>query len=179
LKNLIALVVLGAALTASASDQPPKPAAGPTPPGGGRIAIKTPFRFQASGNYVFVINGGTANWTAALDVTVKCTPVAPTTTCAYPSMQRHYNAGEFPKGYGQSPASAPSGNSVVITQGGGYDAIFMSEAVGTYKFVATAANNASPEMPVTVTTPPPGSQPPIHVNPGAIQLAPTKPPARP
>jgi hypothetical protein len=76
------------------------------------------------------------------------------------------------------PASAPSGNSVVITQNGGYDAIGMGLAFGTYKITASAANNTSQEMTTTVTTPPAGSPTPVSANPGALQLVPTKAPVR-
>jgi hypothetical protein len=164
---LAAALVLGVALPAAASDQPNKPSSSQTTTGAGLNPnmIQTPFRFIASGNYVFVINGGTADWTGPLDVTITCTPVAPTKSCSNTPVHKHYNKGEFPKGHGQTPASAPSGNSVIITQGGGYDAIFMGEAVGTYQFVAKAANNTSPQMSVNVTTPPPGSPTPVVVSP--------------
>jgi hypothetical protein len=177
-KTILAALILGTALTAAASDQTNKPSTGPATAGAGLNPnmIQTPFRFIASGNYVFVINGGTADWTGPLDVTIACTPVAPTKTCANTPVNKHYAKGEFPKGHGQTPASAPSGNSVIITQGGGYDAIFMGEAVGTYKFVAKAANNTSPEMSVNVTTPPPGTPPTIQVNPAVTRgVAPKTP----
>ncbi len=171
-KNILAAaLILGTALTAAASDQAGKPSSSQRTTGAGLNPnmIQTPFRFLASGNYVFVINGGTADWKGPLDVTIKCAPVPPTTSCganfAGGSIKRHYDKGAFPAGHGQAPASAPSGNSVIITQGGGYDAIHMGLAVGTYKVVASAANNSSPEMPTTVTTPPPGSPTPVVVSP--------------
>ncbi len=174
---LLAAALLAAA-PAPASDQTNRPQTSQTTGAAGLNPnlIQTPFHFVASGNYVFVINGGTADWTAPLDVTITCTPVAPTKSCAKTPVTKHYAKGEFPKGHGQAPASAPSGNSVVITQGGGYDAIFMGEAVGTYQFVAKAANNTSNPMSVTVTTPPPGSPTPVVVSPAVtLGVSPKKP----
>ncbi len=172
---LVTAAVIGLGLSAApaAAEKKNEPATGPatTRTGLNPNLIQTPFRFLASGNYAFVINGGTADWTGPLDVTIKCAPVAPATSCganfASGALHKHYNKGEFPAGHGQTPASAPSGNSVIITQGGGYDAIFMGLQVGSYKIVATAANNTSPEMPTTVTVPPPGSPTPVHLNPAA------------
>ena len=51
----------------------------------------------------------------------------------------------------------------------------MGQAVGTYKFVATAANNTSAEMPANVTTPPPGTPPTIQLNPAATHGVAPKP----
>jgi hypothetical protein len=175
---LAAALILGTALTAAASDQSNKPSSGLPVTGAGLNPnlIQTPFHFLGSGNYVFVINGGTSDWTGPLDVTITCAPVAPTKSCSNTPVKKHYNKGEFPKGHGQAPVSAPSGNSVIIANGGGYDAVFMGEAVGTYKFVATAANNTSPEMSVNVTTPPPGTPPTIQLNPAATRgIAPKAP----
>lgn len=175
---LAAALILGTALNAAASDQSNKPSASQAKPG---VAlnpnmIQTPFWFEASGNYVFIVNGGKSDWTGALDLTVTCAPVAPTKSCSNTPVHKHYNAGEFPKGHGQVPVSAPSGNSVIITNGGGYDAVHMGQAVGTYTFVAKAANNTSADMKATVTTPPPGSPTPVAVSPAAtLGVAPKKP----
>ena len=166
---LASALILGTALTAAASDQSNKPSTGPATPGGGLNPnlVQTPFHFLGSGNYVFVINGGTSDWTGPLDVTITCAPVAPTKSCANTPVKKHYNKGEFPKGHGQAPVSGSSGNSVILPKDCGYDAVFMGEAVGTYTFVAKAANNTSAEMSVNVTTPPPGSPTPVIVKPAA------------
>jgi hypothetical protein len=171
-----AALCIGLAALPAAAEKKNQPSAAETNVDSGQLnpnMIQTPFRFLASGNYVFVINGGTADWTGPLDVTIKCVPVAPATSCganfAGGALHKHYNKGEFPKGHGQTPVSAPNGNSVIISQGGGYDAVFMGLQIGSYKITASAANNTSPEMPTTVTVPPPGSPAPIHLNPAATQ----------
>jgi hypothetical protein len=172
---LAAALILGTALTAAASDQSNKPSTGPATTGAGLNPnlIQTPFQFLIEADYVFVINGGTKDWTGPLDVTVKCVPVSPTTTCGsnFPggTYHKHYDKGTFPAGHGQVPASAPSGNSVIITQGGGYDAFKVGLPVGTYRITAMAANNTSPETSMTINAPPPGTAPTIQLNPAATR----------
>ncbi len=168
-----AVLFIGLSATPAAAEKKSGPPAGPATTGVGLNPnlIQTPFRVWPDQNYIFVVNGGTKDWTAALDVTAKCTPVAPSTSCGsnFPGgiFRKHYNAGTFPKGFGQSPVSAPNGNSVIIPNGAGYDAVFMGLPVGTYRITATAANNSSPDTAITITTPPPGAPAPVHVNPAA------------
>jgi hypothetical protein len=155
----------------AAAEKKNEPSTSPATTGVGlnQNLVQTPFRFMVSGNIVFVINGGTADWTGPLEVTIKCAPVAPAVSCganfASGALHRHYNKGEFPKGHGQTPASAPSGNAVIVTPG--VDTIGMGLPVGSYKIVASAANNTSAEMPTTFTEPPPGVRTPVHLNPAA------------
>ena len=80
---LAAALVLGSALTASASDQTNKPSSSQNTgvAQNPQTMIQTPFKVWPDGNWIFVDNYGTADWTAALDVWAFCTPVAPTTTC--------------------------------------------------------------------------------------------------
>jgi hypothetical protein len=175
-----AALCFGIAFAAAASDQANKASSQTTTGAGQNPQIQTPFKLMPSGNYVFVINGGTADWTGPLDVNVKCTPVAPTTSCGsnFPggTLHKHYNKGEFPKGHGQTPVSAPSGNSVIIAQGGGYDAVFMGLPVGKYKITATAGTNSCPETNIQITVPPPGSPTPVAVSPAVtFGVAPKNP----
>ena len=51
----------------------------------------------------------------------------------------------------------------------------MGLPAGSYKITAKAANNSSPETPITIAAQGTGNT--VQVNPGAIQLAPTKTPA--
>ncbi len=170
---------LGAALTAAASDQPAKPPVSQTTGASqaGQLGIKTPFKVWPSDNWIFVVNEGTADWTGPLDVWATCTPVAPTTTCG-PNFvggkfhAAHYDKGSFPKGYGQAPIKGSA--NAQITSGYGWVAVLMGLPAGSYKITATAANNSSPETPITIQ--PPQGMGTLHVQPGAIQLAPTKTP---
>ncbi len=178
-KTALVLAALVAGLTAAASDQPTRANQATGKPPLNPNLIQTPFRVWPDGNYIFVVNGGATDWTGPVTVTAKCEPLAPTTTCGpnFPggTFTKQYAKGQFPKGHGQTPASAPSGNTVIITPGAGYDAIFMGLPVGVYRIAATAGTNSSPATIIKITVPPPGSQAPVHVNPGAIQLTPTKP----
>jgi hypothetical protein len=177
---LAAALVLGSALGASASDQTNKPSASQTTgatqnPG---TMIQTPFKVWPDGNWIFVDNYGTSDWTAALDVWAFCTPVAPTTTCG-PNfvggkyLAGHYAKGAFPKGHGQAPIKG-SANAQQV-DGYGWVAVHMGLPAGTYKITAKAANNSSPETPITIAGQ--NNGPTVQVNPGALQLAPTKTPA--
>lgn len=175
---LAAALILGTALTAAASDQTNKPSSSQTTGAAQnpQILIKTPFKVWPDGNWIFVVNYGTADWTGALDVWATCKPVAPTTSCG-PNFvggkyhAGHYDKGTFPKGYGQAPIKG-SGNAQ-ITSGYGWVAVLMGLPYGSYKIVASAANNSSPETDITIAAPPST----ITVNPGALQMAPTKTPA--
>jgi hypothetical protein len=177
---LVAALVLASAFAVAASDQPNRTSAQVPGAGQNPQLLQTPFKVWPDGNYIFVVNGGTTDWTGPITVTAKCVPLAPTTSCGpnFPggTFTKQYAKGQFPKGHGQTPVSAPNGNSVIITPGAGYDAIFMGLPVGAYRITASAGTNSSPETIIKITVPPPGSQPPVHVQPGAIQLAPTKSP---
>jgi hypothetical protein len=177
---LSAALILGTALTATASDQPNKGSSQTTGAAQNpQIMIKTPFAVFVDGNWIFVMNKGDKDWTGALDVWASCKPVAPTTSCG-PNFAGgkykagHYDAGKFPKGFG--PAVAPIKGSANAQQVDGYGwvAVLMGLPAGSYKITATAANNSSPETAITIAAPSSGNT--IQVQPAAIQLAPTKKP---
>jgi hypothetical protein len=176
---LAAALILGTALTAAASDQPNKTSSQATTGAAQnpQNMIKTPFKVWPDGNWVFVVNYGTADWTGPLDVWVTCKPVAPTTSCGSNFAggkyhAGHYDKGAFPKGYGQAPIKGSA--NAQITSGYGWVAVLIGLNQGSYKITATAANNSSPETDVTIAGPPSGNT--IQVQPAAIQLAPTKKP---
>lgn len=176
-----AALILGTALTAAASDQPAKPPVSQTTGAAQnpQIMIKTPFKVWPSDNWIFVENDGTTDWTGPLDVWATCTPVAPTTTCG-PNFvggkfhAAHYDKGSFPKGHGQAPIKGSA--NAQITSGYGWVAVLMGLPAGSYKIVASAANNSSPETPITIAASSSGNT--IQLKPGAVQLAPTKTPVR-
>lgn len=177
---LAAALILGTALTAAASDQAKKPSSSQNTTGVARnplSLIDTPFKVWPDGNWIFVVNYGTSDWTGALDVWANCTPVAPTTTCG-PNFvggkyhAGHYDKGTFPKGYGQAPIKG-SANAQQVS-GYGWVAVHMGLPAGSYKVVAKAANDSSPETAITIAGQGGGT---IQVQPGGIQLAPTKTPA--
>jgi hypothetical protein len=181
---LSAALILTAAFSAAASDQSNKPSSSQTTTGAAQQQnmIKTPFDVWPDGNYIFVVNKGTADWTGALDVYATCKPVAPTTSCGsnYSGGKfhaGHYDKGTFPKGFGPgvSPIKGPGPNAQ-ITSGSGWVAVFMGLPAGSYKITATAANNSSPETSITIAAPPPSGGNVVKVSPGTIQLAPTKTP---
>ena len=179
-KNILAAaLILGSALTATASDQTKKPSSSQTTAGAlqqPQTMIQTPFKVWPDGNWIFVVNYGTADWTGALDVWATCKPVAPTASCG-PNFAGgkyragHYDKGTFPKGYGQAPIKG-SANAQQVS-GYGWVAVHMGLPYGSYKIVASAANNSSPETDITIAAPPST----ISVKPGTLQLAPTKTPA--
>jgi hypothetical protein len=181
-KNVLAAaLILCSALPAFASDQTKKPSSSQTTTGAlqnPQTMIKTPFKVWPDGNWIFVVNYGTADWTGPLDVWATCKPVAPTTTCG-PNFAggkyhaAHYDKGTFPKGYGQAPIKGS--DNAQITSGYGWVAVLIGLPAGSYKIVASAANNSSPETDITIAAPSSGNT--IQVKPGAIQLAPTKTPA--
>lgn len=176
---LAAVLILGTALTGAASDQTNKPSSSQTTgvAQNPQMMIQTPFKVWPDGNWIFVDNYGTADWTAALDVWATCKPVAPTTTCG-PNFvggkyhAGHYDKGTFPKGYGQAPIKG-SANAQQVS-GYGWVAVLIGLPAGSYKITATAANNSSPETDVTIAGSGGGNT--VQVNPGAVQLAPTKTP---
>lgn len=177
---LAATLILGAALTAAASDQSNKPSTGPTATGATQnpqTMIQTPFKVWPDGNWIFVVNYGNADWTSALDVWATCKPVAPTASCGPNFASGKYHAGhfaigQFPKGHGNAPIKG-SANAQQVS-GPGWVAVFMGLPYGSFKVTATAANNTSPETDVTLAAP----VSPIGVNPATLQLAPTKTPVR-
>ncbi|MCM3877248.1 MAG: hypothetical protein NEA02_12625, partial [Thermoanaerobaculia bacterium] len=143
----------------------------------GKLAIQTPFKVWPDGNWIFVVNYGTSDWTGALDVWATCKPVAPTTSCGpnfvggkYPA--GHYDKGTFPTGYGQAPIKG-SANAQQVS-GYGWVAVGMGLPAGKYRITATAANNTSPETDVTIAGSPSGNV--VKVGPGTLQLSPTKTP---
>lgn len=181
MKKAVLALLLGAAVAASASDQPVKPSTSQTSASqAGVPGIQTPFKVWVDSGWIFVDNYGTTDWTAALDVWATCTPVAPTTTCGSKYVNgkyhvAHYDKGQFPKGHGVAPVKGSA--NVQQTSGAGWVALSLALPTGTFNVVASAANNFSPQTQVAIA-PPPGSNT-IQLQPGAIQLAPTKAPTRP
>ena len=169
-----ALLCFGLAAAPAAAEKKSEQAASriPSPDPG-----KLPFRLTPVANYVFVqyTGPGPKNWTAQLDLYVKCAPVAPATSCGsnFPGGTFHkgWGPGAFPQGSNNgSLAAAPSGNSAIVPGGTGLEAVFLGMPVGSYKITAMLGSNplnAAPETSVTVTTPPPGSPTPVHLNPAA------------
>ncbi|MBK9062429.1 MAG: hypothetical protein IPL89_04430 [Acidobacteria bacterium] len=176
---LAATLILGAALTAAASDQSNKPSTGPTATGATQnpqTMIQTPFKVWPDGNWIFVVNYGNADWTSALDVWATCKPVAPTASCGPNFASGKYHAGhfaigQFPKGHGNALIKAPR---TLSRFRAGLGRRLHGAPYGSFKVTATAANNTSPETDVTLAAP----VSPIGVNPATLQLAPTKTPVR-
>lgn len=191
---LAAALILGAAFTGAASDQPAKPAASQTTAGtaaGGAAPLlpKPDFRAFADGQYIFVMNGGDADWTGPLDVKAVCKPEAAkpiATACGplFPNGNFFHSLASFPAGHG--PTVAPikgSGNAQQVT-GYGWRAVRMDLPPGSYEIVVTVdpngkvaekdeKNNVSTKN-VSIAAPGGGA---IQLNPG-IQVAPTRTPAR-
>lgn len=148
----LAAAVLVFAGTAAASDQPSKPsAAGPVavgPAGAAALQVQRPdFRAFADGQYIFVMNGGTADWTGPLDVKATCrkegTKQMPD-VCGpnFPNGTFFYHLASFPAGHG--PAVAPikgSGNAQQIS-GVGWRALHMDLPPGSFEITVTVDPNA-------------------------------------
>lgn len=177
-KTIIAALILGTALTAAASDSK-KPSASQkvVVAQNPQTLVDTPFKVFPDGNWIFVVNYGTTDWTAALDVWAMCKPVAPTASCG-PNfvggkyLAGHYAKGAFPAGHGNAPIKG-SANAQQVS-GAGWVAVHMGLPAGSYKITAKAANDSSPETDITIAGQGGGT---IQVQQGGIQLAPTKTPA--
>lgn len=189
---LAAALVLGTAFGAFASDQTNKPSASQTT-GAGAAAAALPrpdFRAFADGQYIFIMNGGDADWTGPLDVKAMCkkegTKQDPT-ICGpnFPNGTFFHHLANFPAGHGPSVAPVKgSGNAQQVT-GYGWRAVRMDLPPGSYEIVVTVdpngkvaekdeGNNASTKN-VSIAAPASGGT--IQLNPG-LQVAPTKTPAR-
>jgi hypothetical protein len=172
-----AVLVLASAVPAGAEESKRPVMTTSTAQQGGKLAIKTPFNVWPDGNWIFVVNVGATDWTAALDVYAACTPVAPTTSCgpnfvAGKYLAGHYDKGHFPKGHGNTPSKGSPNQQV---SGPGWVAVMMGLPAGSYKITATAANNTSAETAVTIAGAPSG--PVVQVQPGVVPVVkPTKTP---
>jgi hypothetical protein len=153
---LSAALAVGFTLTAAAEESRKPSAMAPGVAQQGKVAVQTPFKVWPDGQYIFVVNYGTADWTGALDVSAVCAPTAPTNTCGpnFPGGKFKTHFATFPKGHGNAPVKG-AGNAQQIS-GAGWIAVFMGLPAGSYKITATAANNVSPETAITI----PGSTPP-------------------
>ena len=182
------LVAVAAALAAPAvAEQTNRPSSSvPRTAGtsaGSTIKLPRPdFRGFPDGQYLFVMNGGEADYTGPLDVKATCKPTAPNppaSACGpnFPGGTLTHHEIKFETGHG--PAVAPikgSGNAQQVS-GYGWQAYFMGLPAGTYEITLTIdpqnkvaegneGNNASTK---TITIPaatPPGG--PIKVNPGLV-----------
>lgn len=192
---LAAALILGTALTAAASDQSNKPSTGPAPAGqtaAGSAAAQLPkpdFRAFADGQYIFVMNGGDADWTGPLDVKATCkkegTKQDPT-ICGpnFPNGTFLHHLANFPAGHGPSVAPIKGSGNAQQVSGYGWRAVRMDLPPGSFEIVVTVdpngkiaekdeANNVSTKNVTIAGSNSPGA---VQVNPGAIQLAPTKKP---
>lgn len=192
---LVAALILGTALTAAASDQSNKPSTGPGPAGqtaAGSAASQLPkpdFRAFADGQYIFVMNGGDADWTGPLDVKATCkkegTKQDPTICGSnFPNGTFFQHLANFPAGHGPSVAPIKGSGNAQQVSGYGWRALRMELPTGSYEITVTVdpngkvaekdeANNQSVQ---NVSIAAPAGSGPVVVNPGAIQLAPTKKP---
>ncbi|HQQ78091.1 MAG TPA: CARDB domain-containing protein [Thermoanaerobaculia bacterium] len=194
-KTILAVLILGTALTAAASDQSKKPATGPAPAGqtaAGAAAAQLPkpdFRAFADGQYIFVMNGGDADWTGPLDVKATCkkegTKQDPT-ICGpnFPNGSFFYHIAGFQAGHGPSVAPIKGSGNAQQVSGYGWRALRMDLPPGSYEITVTVdpngkvaekdeTNNQSVQNVSIAGSASPGA---VQVNPGAIQLAPTKKP---
>ena len=146
--TLVALAL--AATTAIASDPPAKPAAsqtiGTVPGGAAALIAKPDFRAWAEGQYIFVVNGGDADWTGPVDVKATCTksgvPQTPT-ICgnSFPNGNFFYHMANFPSGHGSLPSKAGPGQAQAVS-GAGWRALNMGLPVGgSYVIVVTVDPN--------------------------------------
>lgn len=196
-KTLALAFVLGISFGAAASDQTNKPSASQTVPGapaGGAAALvaRPDFRAFADGQWIFVMNGGDADYTGPLDVKATCTREAKPAPDAcgpnFPGGTFFYHLAAFPAGHGPSVAPVKGSDNAQQVTGYGWRALRMDLPAGaTYQITVTVdpngkiaekdeANNTAPPKSITIA---PASGPStIQVKPGAIQLAPTAPPAR-
>lgn len=185
-------VALGLALGASASDQAPPPAVGQTAaraPASGIPLAKPDFRTFADGQYIFVMNGGDADWTGPVDVKATCTKEGTkqtATSCGpnFPNGSFFYHLASFPAGHGPSVAPVKGSDNAQQISGYGWRALRMDlPAGGSYVIVVTVdpqskiaekdeGNNVSTKA---ISIPAPAGNT-IQVNPGALKLSPTKTP---
>jgi hypothetical protein len=192
---LAAALILGNALAAAASDQSKKPATGPPPTGqtaAGPAAVQLPkpdFRAFADGQYIFVMNGGDADWTGPLEVKATCkkegTKQSPT-ICGpnFPSGTFFQSLASFPAGHGPAVAPVKGSDNAQQISGYGWRALRMELPTGSFEIVVTVdpngkiaekdeGNNVSTKNVSIAGSSSPGA---VQVNPGALQLAPTKKP---
>lgn len=192
-KTILAALILASACAAAASDQPAKPGASQTTAGAAGAAAaalpKPDFHAFADGQWIFVMNGGDADWTGPLDVKATCKKEATKQTptiCGpnFPNGSFFYHLANFPAGHGPSVTPIKGSDNAQQVSGYGWRALNMGlPAGGSYEIVVTVdpngkiaekdeGNNVSTKV---VSIPAPAGNT-IQVQPGAIQLAPTKKP---